>query len=242
MKRGLTIGLAIAALGVTVSLVTADSSHESVTAADAVPAYTIMTTLREMGYEPSVQPVRRGPYYVLHATDRRGVDMRVVADAHFGDIVSVTPARPDYAVNYVRGPRIIHVPQPGEAEDSGEFDNNAAGHNDDEAAPPPLPASRATAPPRHIEPKTQRRSDAPREKQVKSAAVPPPFERRTVLSAPPPPPKALSPVYPTPKFSAGNEAGEKFGSPKSSPEKSGVSAAEIGPPATDDPPAAPVEN
>ena len=57
-----------------------------------------------------------------------------------------------------------------------------------------------------------------------------------------PPPKALSPVYPTPKFSAGNEAEEKFGSPKSSPEKSGVSAAEIGPPATDDPPAAPVEN
>ena len=38
------------------------------------------------------------------------------------------------------------------------------------------------------------------------------------------------------------EAEEKFGSPKSSPEKSGVSAAEIGPPATDDPPAAPVEN
>lgn len=235
MKRGLTIGLAIAALGVTVSLVTADSSHESVTAADAVPAYTIMTTLREMGYEPSVQPVRRGPYYVLHATDRRGVDMRVVADAHFGDIVSVTPARPDYAVNYVRGPRIIHVPQPGEAEDSGEFDNNAAGHNDDEAAPPPPPAPRAKAQtPRRIETKPQRRSDTPREKPVKAAAVPPPFERRTVLSAPPPPPKALSPVYPTPKFSADNQSAEKFGPPKS--------AAEIAPLANDEPPAAPIEN
>jgi hypothetical protein len=228
VKRGLTIGLAIAALGVTISLVTADSSHETTTAADAVPAYQVMTTLREMGFAPNREPVRRGPYYVLHALDRRGVEMRVVADAHFGDIISVTPARASYVVNYYRGPRIIHVPQAGEAEDSGEFDNDAVEDAPIEAAPPPPP--RAKAPPRRVEPKPKQRSDAPRVPK-KTASAPPPVERRTVLSAPPPPPKAMNPIYPTPRFGAQDDTHEKA-----------KPAAEMPPPPGYEPPAAPVES
>lgn len=53
---------------------------------------------------------------MLHALDTRGVELHVVADAYFGDILSVWPVRPDStAPDYVRVPRIIHVPQPGAA-------------------------------------------------------------------------------------------------------------------------------
>ena len=232
MKRGLTIGLAIAALGVTVSLVTADSSHETPTAADAVPAYQVMTTLREMGFELNREPVRRGPYYVLHALDGRGVEMRVVADAHFGDIISVTPARPSYAVNYHRGPRIIHVPQQGEAEDSGEFDQGVTDDGYEDVAPRPAPRAKAP-PPRRSEPKPQRRSDLPREPR-RTVSAPPRAERRTVLSAPPPPPKPMSPIYPTPRF----------GAPDDSQQKSKLSQtnAEMPPPVGYEPPTAPPGN
>lgn len=211
MKRGLTIGLAIAALGIMVSFVPAGSSpREPVTSADAVPAYEIITALREMGLEPRTLPLRRGPYYVLHALDPRGIRMRVVADAHFGDIISVTPARPSHAVNYYRGPRIIEVPQD-DAHD--EFDSrDPAGRltDDDDVEPAP--------PPRRAAPKPQRSSTAPapapRWKPSKATApppaAPPPAERRAVLSAPPPPPESLSPIYPTPKF----ESAGKFKPPE----------------------------
>ena len=129
------------------------------TEADALPAYEILTTVRSMGLNPVSEPVRRGPYYVLHAYDPRGIEVRVVADAQFGDILSVAPARAlntAYAPRYERGPRIIHVPQPGERDDRASVndrDEPAASNDDDEEEAPP-PRRRATPPP-------QRRSDAP---------------------------------------------------------------------------------
>lgn len=216
MKRGLTIGLAIAALGTTASFVTADSSlREPVTAADAVPAYQILTTLREMGLDPNTQPVRRGPYYVLHALDPRGLELRVVADAHFGDVISITPARPSYAVNYDRGPRIIHVPQADEENDSrddrtGRDDDrgNAAltGNDDGNDLEESAPSPRGAKP--HVQHRSALPPAEPRRKPYKAA--PPPASRRTVLSAPPPPAEGPSPIYPTPKF----DKDEKFAPPK----------------------------
>ena len=118
MKKALTIGLAGVALAATLSFVAAGSfKSEPVTEADALPAYEILTTVRAMGLNPISEPARRGPYYVVHAYDPRGTEVRVVADAQFGDILSVAPARAlntAYAPGYARGPRIIHVPQAGE--------------------------------------------------------------------------------------------------------------------------------
>jgi len=80
---------------------------------DVLPASEILATVRSMGLGPTGVLRRRGPFYVLHAYDPRGVEVRVVADAQFGDILSVTPARglvDFYVPAYIRGPRIIHVP------------------------------------------------------------------------------------------------------------------------------------
>src|SRR5690606_29176608 len=120
--------------------------------------------------------------------------MRVVADAHFGDIISVMPARPSRAVNYYRGPRIIEVPDYDEHDEADS--GGAAGRLMEDDAEPAPPPSRAA-------PKPQRRSaapaPAPRWKPSRAAAPPPSAERRAVLSAPPPPAESLSPIYPTPK-------------------------------------------
>jgi hypothetical protein len=113
MKKSLTIGLAASLLAATVSLAAAGTYRsEPVGAAYMLPAYEILTTVRALGYDPTTPAFRRGPYYVLHAYDRNGVKVRVVTDAQLGDIVAI---RPVFAPRYDAGPRIIHVPQPGEA-------------------------------------------------------------------------------------------------------------------------------
>ena len=177
------------------------AAQADVTPADAMPPYEIVTRVREMALEPAGQPLRRGPYYVLHAYDRRGVEMRVVADAQLGDIVSVAPTRPAVASAPFRsGPRIIHVPGPEDeqatAEPSDAPDADTPDEADTEAAPLPRP-------PKPAEPRRRPFSAAPK-----------PAEHRAVLSAPPPQASAdaLTPIYPTPKFSREDKA-EKFTAP-----------------------------
>jgi hypothetical protein len=58
----------------------------------ALPPYEIMQVVSSHGLTPSTRPVRRGPNYVLLATDRAGQEMRVVVDARLGDIVNLSPA------------------------------------------------------------------------------------------------------------------------------------------------------
>ncbi len=221
MKRALTIGLASVALAATLMIVTAWSrSPEPV--ADALPARDIVTRANEMGLDPIGQPQRRGPYYVLQAQDARGRDVRVVADAQSGDIVSVAPVRAAHAVEgpprLSAAPRIIHVPQPGEADRSraslsDRDEPSAAPDDDEEEAAPPRPRVR------QVMPRPQRQSDAPPDTRRKPFAktappVPPaPVERRTVLRAPPSLHDGPSPVRPTPRFSAKAESGEKFPPP-----------------------------
>lgn len=148
MKTALTIALAGVALAATLSLVPADSTEPAKTLATSVlPADEILTAMRSMGLDPIGRPLRRGHYYVMHAYDPYGVEVRVVADAQLGDIVSVSPARAlnnIYAPRYEHAPRIIHVPQRGESDEhTGSLDRHppdAAGYDDDE---------RAVAPARH---------------------------------------------------------------------------------------------
>jgi len=114
-KIGLTVALATAVIGAGAGCAAAGAyDHEPIAAADALPAWEILDSVRELGLAPKAQPVRRGPYYVLHATDPYGIELRVVADAQFGDIISIEPARPlrDFPPYYVRAPHIIHVPPP----------------------------------------------------------------------------------------------------------------------------------
>lgn len=219
MKKAPTIGMAAAALTAALSLVTAASAQQpdTIAAADAYPPYEIVTAVRAMGLDPIRQPVRRGPYYVLHAYDPRGVEMRIVADAQFGDIVSVEPTRAletSYTPSYTRGPRIIQVPQPGDRASIDRRGEPDVDHDDDEDAAP--------QPPRRIVPKPKQRSDAPpepRRKPFSNTAAPPATapaatERRTVLSAPPMPAQGPSPIYPTPRFGMKPDQVEKSGPPR----------------------------
>jgi hypothetical protein len=232
MKQALTIGLVMAVLAASLSFVAASSikrvsNNEPLTDADALPAYEILTVARSMGFKPLSEPSRRGPYYVFQAVDQRGQEVRVVADARFGDIVSVAPISPLNVANtpnYQRGARIIHVPQPGERDERAsvnERDEPALSPKDDEEEAAPPPRRRTAAPPR-LTPRTtprwapqrteqspppQRRSDAP------PPPSPPPGPRRAVLSAPPPPAEGPTPIRPTPRFNAKADSGEKFQQP-----------------------------
>ena len=169
------------------------------TPADAMPAYEIVTRVQELALEPASRPIRRGSYYVLHAYDRRGVEMRVVADAQLGDILSVAPVRPVATAPLRGGPRIIHVPGP----------------EDEQATAEPSDAPDA-GPPDDVEevvPKPRLHKQAPVRRRPFSSA-PKPAEHRAVLTAPPPQASAdtLAPIYPTPKFSREDKA-EKFTAP-----------------------------
>ena len=96
----------------------------------------IESSVRELALAPVGQPLRRGSFYVLHAFDPYGIEMRVVADAELGDILSVTPVLmpyPDRALGSGARAHIIHVPQAGD---------------DDDAVPP----SQHKTPPRHAPP------------------------------------------------------------------------------------------
>jgi len=209
VKRVLTIVLAWASLVLMLSFVAAGSfKSEPVTEADALPAYEIVTTVRSMGLRPSDEPVRRGPYYVLHATDARGTTLRVVADAQFGDILSVAPTQNAATPSYQRGPHIIHVPQAGTRDERtntqasvSDRDVPDATENDDEeeAAPPPR---------RRVAPVPQR--------QDNSAPHPraPRWQPRS--ETPPLPAEGPTPDHPTPRFSAKVDPAGKFGQPHDS--------------------------
>lgn len=121
VQRKLTMGL-LAGLALVAALSQADANGrrqyaEPSAASGVVPRDEILTTLRNIGLDPIGRPVLRGPYYVLHAYDPSGTEMRVVADAQFGDVLSVDPTDiwsgwyDLYAPRYSRAPRIIHVPQ-----------------------------------------------------------------------------------------------------------------------------------
>jgi len=199
MKRALTIAVAGAALAATLSLVAADTSKRApVTEAVGLPAYEIIATVRSLGLAPIGELVRRWPYYVLHAYDPRGIEVRVVVDAQFGDILSVAPARPfatAYAPRYERGARIIHVPQASGRDEPAATNDDAA----EEVAPPVPPA------PRRATPQQKPRSDAP---------PPPPGPRHSVVSAPPPPAEGPSPLQRTPRFNSHVDGGDKFSAPR----------------------------
>jgi hypothetical protein len=66
-----------------------------------------------LGLDPTGEPALRGDYYVLHAYDRAGIQLRVVVDAQFGDVLFMAPAlNVSLTPPYVRAARIIQVAPP----------------------------------------------------------------------------------------------------------------------------------
>jgi len=204
MNKRLTIALAATVLAAMATCAAAGSRRESITAADALPAYEVLNSIRALGFAPTTQALRRGPYYVLHAYDPRGVQVRITADAQLGDIVEVSSL---VAPRFSGGARIIHVPQRGERNGRRDitYDNQAAdaADGDDRAAAPPAPRRTIRSAYQHHDAPITPPSSA-RVEQRKSLSPP-----RNVLSAPPPSGN-LTPIYPTPRFDPKIEPAEKF--------------------------------
>jgi hypothetical protein len=58
---------------------------------DGLPPQRIMRAVRYAGFIPISAPARRGPNYVVVATDRNGTQVRVAVNAYEGEVVNVTP-------------------------------------------------------------------------------------------------------------------------------------------------------
>lgn len=205
MRAGLTFGLAAVVLGVTLTLVAARARQPEMPAARAEALR--MTVAEAPPASRAEAPVR---------------------------LAEVPPTLVYGMPIYNAGPRIIHVPQPGERPARAslpERDDVYLDDDDDEYVPPPRRP--------RVAPKPQKRSDTPKAEPRRKPfnPSPPPKPRRTVLSAPPPAPDySLTPIKPTPRFEARQEKGEKFAT---SPPPGYAPPSNIPAPETEPPPEAP---
>ncbi len=160
-------------------------------------------------------------------------------------------------LDYQRGPRIIHVPQPGEATKPAPGANldrrpepAVTDHDDDDdnavvAPPPPLPRPRASAPkpravatppqpPAAVAPRWKLRNEPP-----PSPEPPPSGPSRAVLSAPPPSANGPTPMRPAPRFEGKATSGEKSAIP-GEPARPAPMISETSPPIGYTPPTTPL--
>jgi hypothetical protein len=180
LKKQLTFGAALLALSLGV-LSTAHAQYGPAyprAYAPGLAPHHVVAIVRSTGMVPLMRPVRRGPNYVVVATDRTGAQMRVLVNAFDGAIVRVRPLvamqpRGAYgrgvADPYAPRPRAIVPPRaikdaPPVVHGAAPYDSRAVG----EDAAVPLP-------PRSVP--SARVANAP------SAAVPP---AAAAHSAPPP--------------------------------------------------------
>ena len=109
-----------------------------------LPASEILMVVRASGLRPLTQPERRGPRYVLLASDNMGGQLRVLVSAHDGRIIHAEPAHdPRFAYHPVRPRGLIPVAPPQHA-----------------AMPPPHPAPELREPTPPL-PRTARTTAAP---------------------------------------------------------------------------------
>ncbi len=152
LKQRWLVALALAPLCALAAPAAAGFYEEPVAAAELLPPAEIVTSLRELGLAPTMQPIRRGAYYVLHAISADGIELRVVADAQLGDILSIEVARPliAYTPYYVRAPHVIHVNEDGTEEIDSRTGDDAPKGREQDVQPQKLivPAPPAVAPPR----------------------------------------------------------------------------------------------
>jgi hypothetical protein len=63
-------------------------------AGDAIPPHAIYAQLRAHGLRPVTQPVQTGRYIVVRAVDPYGTMVRILLNAHWGNVVAITPLPP----------------------------------------------------------------------------------------------------------------------------------------------------
>jgi hypothetical protein len=145
-----------------------------------LPPHEILRVVRASGLRPLTQPARRGPTYVLLASDNMGGQLRVVVGARNGRILQAAPSHdPRFAYNPAR-PR-GYVPGPSYGARS-EPSYNAPPPDLGEPSPPPRRIVRAPQPPAGT---TQRLASAPDvtgSVPTRPARTPLPRPRPTVAS------------------------------------------------------------
>ena len=78
-----------------------------------LPPSEVLMIVRASGLRPLTQPARRGPHYVLLASDNMGGQLRVVVNANNGRIINAAPAYdPRFAYQPVRPRGLIPMPPP----------------------------------------------------------------------------------------------------------------------------------
>ncbi len=113
LLRPATLAAAIVAGGLLGGAARAQPPELGASSIGILPPPDILESVRYLGLDPRGEPVRRGAYYVLHAYDRAGIELRVVADAQFGDVLFMAPAlNTSLTPPYVRAARIIQVAPP----------------------------------------------------------------------------------------------------------------------------------
>ena len=113
LQRSGTLAAVVIAGGLLAGAARAQSPDLGAPSIGILPPPDILESVRYLGLDPKGEPVRRGAYYVLHAYDRAGIELRVVADAQFGDVLFMAPAlNTSLTPPYVRAARIIQVVPP----------------------------------------------------------------------------------------------------------------------------------
>ena len=172
----------------------------------------VLAIVRSAGLVPLTQPARRGPRYVILASDRHGQQLRVVVDAHGGRILRIAPAHdPRFAGPDMRPPgAVAQRPYAGPPPIQPELkDPRGDAMGGPLVAPPGTNSRVAAVPPgttqapnpnvRQTEPRPARTPlPRPRPAMAANAATP-------EVAAPPPPPAAettppaeAAPVKPAP--------------------------------------------
>ncbi len=94
MKRGFMFAAVSAAIAMSAA---GSAQAQQGMAADLLPPHEVATVIASMGMRPVSRPIWRGDRYVVFAIDRHGQEVRVVLDAHNGQVLAVRPSMRGYA-------------------------------------------------------------------------------------------------------------------------------------------------
>ena len=125
---------------VAATLIGAAPAQAQNVAADLLPPYEVSTIVASMGMRPLDRPIWRNGRYVVNAIDRNGREVRVVLDAHDGQVIAVRPRMRDY----VYEPRYGAPPPPPEYPRGAPYEPR---YDQRYGAPPPPPAAIPGRPP-----------------------------------------------------------------------------------------------
>jgi hypothetical protein len=149
---------------------------------EGISVYGIHARLRANGLRPVTQPVQTGRYVVIRAVDPYGTVVRVLFNAHYGNIVSIAPLPPAPIIgeryDHPYGPYASREPYPRYGAPPADLKSEPAlGPNAQSTVPAPSETRSAAV--------TPNRMPLPRPRPAKSAvAAAPPAATPTPAPAP----------------------------------------------------------